>query len=440
MLGSTSPLPLIDRPPGVALFQSVAGTVTREAFLAAARTVANALPGSGPIINVCRDHCLFAIGLAATLLERRISVLSGDPSAAMLERLAAEFPDARVLTDADVHRVVPELIASGISSAEAAPELSADQPAIIVLTSGTTGRPTGTRKGWGELVARSRAAGERFGLTEDDPAGILGTVPPGHMYGLETTTLLPWHAAASVRGERAFFPADIGPGLAALGENTILVTTPLHLRAALDGAPQPPPRRVISATAPLERALAERAEHAWGCRVFEIFGASEVGSIASRRTVEEDEWSLYPGVTLDLAGAAPLVSAPGAASRPLADRLEITPDLRHFRLLGRDSDTVKLAGRRASLAGLSRILLEIEGVQDGVFVAPDDLDRSPVVRLAVIAVAPQHSVVSLMLALRARIDPVFLPRPLVLLNRLPRDALGKSPRAALLEVLASRTR
>ena len=259
------------------------------------------------------------------------------------------------------------------------------------------------------------------------------------MYGLETTVLLPLHAAAAVRGERVFFPGDIGAALATLGGNAVLVTTPLHLRAALDGArPARPPGRVISATAPLDPALAARAEREWGCAVLEIFGASEVGSIASRRTVADDDWALYPGVTLALADDTPMVAAPHAATRRLADRVALSADGRRFRLLGRDTDTVKLAGRRASLAGLARLLMEIEGVRDGVFVAPDDLDRNPIARLAAIAVAPGLSAERLMEALRARVEPAFLPRPLVLVDEIPRDGLGKAPRAGLLALLAAR--
>jgi acyl-coenzyme A synthetase/AMP-(fatty) acid ligase len=100
---------------------------------------------------------------------------------------------------------------------------------------------------------------------------------------------------------------------------------------------------------------------------------------------------------------------------------------------------VKLGGRRASLSGLSSILTSIGGVQDGVFLAPDDLDRSPTARLVAIAVAPTHSTASLTELLRARIDPLFLPRPLVLMDALPRNPLGKLPRGALLAALAEAT-
>ena len=99
---------------------------------------------------------------------------------------------------------------------------------------------------------------------------------------------------------------------------------------------------------------------------------------------------------------------------------------------------VKLGGRRASLAGLSRILTGIEGVQDGVFLAPDDLDRARTRGCSPSPSRPSLSVASLTEALRARVDPVFLPRPLVLWTRCRATPLGKLPRAALLAALAGR--
>jgi acyl-coenzyme A synthetase/AMP-(fatty) acid ligase len=75
----------------------------------------------------------------------------------------------------------------------------------------------------------------------------------------------------------------------------------VQLRALLSAAqPLPALAQVISATAPLPVELAREAEAAWGTRVLEIFGATEVGSIASRRTVEGDAWRTYRTVNLVL--------------------------------------------------------------------------------------------------------------------------------------------
>src|SRR5690606_26050639 len=106
-----------------------------------------------------------------------------------------------------------------------------------------------------------------------------------------------------------------------------------------------------------------------------------------------------------------------------------------FRLLGRTSDHLDIAGKRASLAGLTATLQGIDGVDDAVMFA---LDAAPgsVQRLAALVVAPTLDEARLLAELRQRIDPVFLPRPLRLVDTLPRNATGKLPRQALLAALA----
>jgi len=163
--------------------------------------------------------------------------------------------------------------------------------------------------------------------------------------------------------------------------------------------------------------------------MLEIYGATEAGSVASRRTAREESWLPYAGTTV----RDGLAEVPGLGAVPLADAVEPQADGR-FRLLGRRADLVKLGGRRASLADLNRVLMEVEGVEDGVFVAPEDLERNPAARLSAYAVAPGRSTEEILAALRLRLEPVFLPRPLVLVPALPRNGLGKLTQAALAEL------
>jgi acyl-coenzyme A synthetase/AMP-(fatty) acid ligase len=84
---------------------------------------------------------------------------------------------------------------------------------------------------------------------------------------------------------------------------------------------------------------------------------------------------------------------------------------------------------------LNAELADIEGVEDGAFFLPGAAPGRE--RLVAFVVAPGLSARQIVAALRARIDPVFLPRPLYLVDTLPRDANGKLPRASL-ESLARR--
>lgn len=417
-------LPLLDRPDGAALFLRGTGAVTAAEFLREAHALATALPVGRHVLNACRDRFRFALTVAAALIAGRVSLLCGDPAPPVVAALLERYPDTAVVGDDHP---------SAAAATGGNPVLPADRLAAIVFTSGSTGAPVAHEKRWGALVARSRAAGERFALDERAPASVIGTVPPGHMYGFETTILLPLHAACASWCGPAFFPADVSAALRATAAPHLLVSTPLQLRS-LAALPGPHPARCISATAPLDAGLASRLEAAWSAELHEIFGATEVGSVATRRTTREECWRPYRGVRLRQTAEAPLVEAEGAPPFPLADDVELRAD-GTFRLLGRRTDLVKLGGRRASLAGLNRILTGLEGVRDGVFVVPDDLESRSTARLEAVVVAPGRSRAELLAELRDRIDPVFLPRRLVRVDALPRNALGKLPRQAVLDLL-----
>jgi acyl-coenzyme A synthetase/AMP-(fatty) acid ligase len=113
-------------------------------------------------------------------------------------------------------------------------------------------------------------------------------------------------------------------------------------------------------------------------------------------------------------------------------------DRQHFILHGRTADLVNIAGKRTSLAHLDLQLNTIDGVKDGAFLMPDE-DSERVVRPMAFAVAPGRTAREILAALQQRIDPAFLPRPLHLVEALPRNATGKVPREALL-ALAARLR
>jgi acyl-coenzyme A synthetase/AMP-(fatty) acid ligase len=108
-----------------------------------------------------------------------------------------------------------------------------------------------------------------------------------------------------------------------------------------------------------------------------------------------------------------------------------------FLLHGRHADLVNIAGKRTSLAYLNQQLNAIPGVQDGVFLLPREDSPDRIGRLTALVVAPGLSPAQLTQALRERIDPVFLPRPLLFVAALPRNATGKLPSQVTQDLLAS---
>jgi acyl-coenzyme A synthetase/AMP-(fatty) acid ligase len=267
----------------------------------------------------------------------------------------------------------------------------------------------------------------------------VGVVPPQHMYGFETTVLMPLHAPVSSFAGATFYPEDICRALTVVPAPRVLVTTPRQIRALLaSGLPLPEIEAVVSATAPLGHELAHAAENAWGTVVLEIFGATEAGSIASRRTIEGELWRLYGSVVLQPADAenvvAKVMHLPSPV--PLTDGIDLKGDGR-VAFLGRKADIIKLAGKRASLAGLNALLADVEGVEDGTFFDPGDLDSNPRARLVAFVVAPERTPEEIVAALRERIEAPFLPRRIVKVPSLPRNELGKIPRTALEALHAS---
>ena len=116
----------------------------------------------------------------------------------------------------------------------------------------------------------------------------------------------------------------------------------------------------------------------------------------------------------------------------MCDVIELSGE-REFTLHGRTADLVNVAGKRSSFGYLNAQLNAIPGVQDGAFFLRerDHGGATGIPRLAAAAVAPGLSAASLLESLRERIDPVFLPRPLLLVNRLPRNSTGKLPHQSL---------
>ncbi|HEU4621333.1 MAG TPA: AMP-binding protein [Burkholderiaceae bacterium] len=422
--------------------------VTGRAFVADVLALAERLPARGHVLNVCVDRYRFAVGLGAAIVRGQISLLPPNHTPDMVERLRAAFPDAYALIDAPTQIALPTehyphtLDGSAHDKPDglAVPTIDAEQVAAYVFTSGSTGVPRAHPKTWGSLVHNASAAAERLGLTNGNGArwAVVGTVPPQHMYGFESTVLIAWRGAAALTASRPFYPADIVDALAALPRPRMLVTTPFHLRTLLDAQLDlPPVDGLLCATAPLALELAREAEQRFNAPLTEIYGCTEAGQLATRRTTRTDGWTTLRGIRVGARDDGMFEASGGHVGTPVAlgDLLECeTPE--RFRLVGRSQDMINIAGKRTSLAHLNHQLNTIAGVRDGVFFMPDD-DGSGIVRPVAFVVAPDLTAQRIASELRRRVDDVFIPRRIVMLDALPRGATGKLPREALAALLAT---
>ncbi|OGV76546.1 MAG: beta-hydroxyacyl-ACP dehydratase [Methylotenera sp. RIFCSPLOWO2_02_FULL_45_14] len=417
--------------------------ISVEKFLTDVAYLAALLPHGKHVLNICRDRYHFMVGLAAAIISNKVSLLPPTHTPEMVQQLQAFSADVFCLHDNDDCDIAlpqlryPVVMPEHHSVNMTIPQIDAQQLVAIVFTSGSTGAPNPYSKSWGSLVQNVQAQSSRLGLSANINYSIIGTIPPQHMYGFESTVLLPLQSGNALSSAQPFYPADICSTLEATPSPRILVSTPLHLRLLLEAKLKLPELAlVLSATAPLSTSLAHKVEASCKAPLLEIYGSTETGQIATRRTAQAMEWQLLPEVRLTQHGEH--IWAEGGhveTSVPLNDIIE-TVDLEHFLLHGRTQDLINIAGKRSSLANLNHHLNAVEGVIDGAFFMPDEVSHDHVTRLSACVVAPSLTASTLLTALRVRIDPVFLPRPLLFVESLPRNSTGKLPRDALQKLIA----
>jgi acyl-coenzyme A synthetase/AMP-(fatty) acid ligase len=434
---SMADLPLISHRSPAAVFARQHGREIRvDEFLGEARRLAGGLPDRKYVVNLCVDRYHFAVAFAAALLRGQISLFPPNSTADLLARLGRCYDGMYCLADAPEGHAGLETVVyrgehqSGKPEAAIAP-IPQTQIAAIAFTSGSTGQPVAHLKSWDSLVKSARAGIERLGLRDRQGMTVLATVPPQHMYGLESTVLMIMQGGLVLHAGRPFFPADICIELESLARPRGLVTTPVHLRTLLaDSGELPRMDFLLCATAPLSPQVAAEAEARFGAPLHEIYGCTETGQIATRRPTETGEWRLFPGVAL-IEDEKGTWAQGGHVEKEalLGDVIELRGS-RRFVLHGRTADLINIAGKRTSLSYLNHHLNSIEGVRDGVFVMPEE-DDGTVTRLMAFVVAPDLTNETLTAALRRRIDAAFLPRPLCFVESLPRNETGKLPRLAV---------
>ena len=403
----------------------------REQVLAAAASFGPA----DVIVNLCDDRHLFLRTFAAAVARRCTVLLPPSRAETAIAELRAHYPGCKVVDDA--------FIAAGVHPPFAADSGDEDFVVAIGHTSGSTGMPAAHEKTLRALrtttalnaqTLRAELARQKRG----DRPWIVATVPPQHMYGLETSILLPLLEGFGVHCGRPLLPADVAMALSEVPAPRVLVSTPVHLRALVDSPTRyPEVSIVVSATAPLPRELASRIEQRFGATVIEFFGSTETCVIATRRTAFTHGWRPYPGVRLVPDSDGTTVSAPWfVRDQVLHDLIELQAD-GSFTIVGRGSDVVEVAGKRASLADLTRRLLSFDGVVDAVVFQPPSRDAGTAGRCAALVVAPSLTPREITRRLRGVVDSAFVPRPLILVPKLPRNEMGKLPRESLLELLAT---
>ncbi len=209
------PLPLIAGfEPAAPLLWRRATKVTAVTFLGQVLALADALPAQACLVNLCEQRANFLVAWCAAVVRGQTNLLPASRAPQVIADARASCGDNHVVDDAVVERA----LARGIPAAvPAMPRIAADHVVQIAFTSGSTGTPTSHSKRWGSLHNNTRFNAERIreclGIAAGAAANIVATVPPQHMYGTETSVLLPLLAGMAVHGGRPLFAGDVAQAL-----------------------------------------------------------------------------------------------------------------------------------------------------------------------------------------------------------------------------------
>lgn len=420
---------------------------------AASLALAQRLDGANTVCNLCGSRLGFLVTWLAALRRGCLQLLPPSGGHTDLAAILRSDPGPVIVVDDEgllqphwaelarciVHR--PEAPPAAASDDALAWSPDWDAPSVRLYTSGSTGAPEPQTKSLGEFCRGAQVLAAR--LDEVVPGGTAGlrrivcSVPSQHMFGVETSVMLPLLTGIPVLDRRPLLAADVHAAFHGAPGDGAWIATPLHLGAlARSGQEVPQCRLVLVSTMPLAPALAAQAETLARAPVMEIYGSTETGVVAMRRTALQGNWQPVNGVRLEpTPDGARVWGSHFASPRMLADQVEPDED-GGFRLLGRQADLIKIAGRRASLAGLNLLLQELPGLGEGVFHLP--ATGSPTERLVLIHAGEPLDRAATRRWLRERMDPAFLPRTIIEVERLPRTDAGKLTRAALDAICAAR--
>ncbi len=435
-------LPLIlDFKPQHPIILRDSGLVTQGEFLSQVVSVANRLPDAPYVVNLCRDRYFFALVFCASLMKGITNLLPPNRQPAVVNNLLAEYNGSVCVTDSrdtlheDAYIEVSSLLSTDAEkSTSVVPMINANFIAAVAFTSGSTGKPSPSEKRWGTLTGTATMLQKRL-LPSADFFVVVATVPTQHMYGLEMTLMMALYGHCIISAQHPFYPQDVVDTLDSVStDKKLLVSTPVHLRAIAGTGvmSRHGMHKIVSATAPLTSETARHIEETFSTVVEEIYGCTEAGSIATRRTTAHDSWTLLNGMQMWISEDGPVVTGPQLdGARLLHDNLDYIGN-DQFRFIGRNVDMINVGGKRASLADLTQKILSIADVDDVVVFLQDEKSRNNRPAALVVSSRDEREILK---ALESMVDAVFLPRPLKRVSRIPRNETGKVSSQALRKML-----
>ena len=348
-------------------------------------------------------------------------------------------------------------------AADLAPELqveprAADDLAAIIYTSGTTGRSKGAMLTHGALAANALALHEAWGFSPDDV--LLHALPIFHVHGLFVALHCAFLSGCPMVWLNRFDEAAVLEGLA---DATVMMGVPtfytrLLAHPGLTREATAHMRLFISGSAPLLESAFEAFEARTGHRILERYGMSEAVIITTNPLDGERKPGSVgfplPGVDLRIGGGEETgvieIRGPSVfsgywrmpektAEEFTADGYFITGDVGRLDpdgrlwISGRAKDLIISGGYNVYPKELELLLDEQTGVRESAVVGVPHPDFGEGV---VAVVEGQGDEAALIAALRSRLAGYKVPKRVVFVDALPRNAMGKIQKALLRQTYA----
>lgn len=333
--------------------------ISRREFVKDVCVAARALVGfDGQLIAIDEGQPYrFTVLLCAVLWSGCTPVLFPGRGA-QFEALQASY-DAVLIDAVDAPNTYPKTVLIVKSDAEPrsleglkAPH--ANHP-IKLFTSGSSGTPKCIEKTVG-LMDREADVTTRLFRSVTEGTVIQSTVDPRHLYGLTFNVWFAMSAGRPMATTRRVYQEQ----LLTLPSHVALITTPTFMRMLETSLAAPTLPFVLSAGGPLS-VEAKATLKAWSpSTIYEIYGSTETGVVASRAHKDSDEtpdWTLIDEGALNETPEGWVLSSPLLTKGVLTldDRLMMTGE-RTFRLLGRRDRVVKIGEVRLSLTEVERVV------------------------------------------------------------------------------------
>jgi acyl-CoA synthetase (AMP-forming)/AMP-acid ligase II len=391
------------------------------------------------------DDCyIFDVAFSALVREGRRILLPGGPQSGLVAAIRGEasaligdgaFDESSGPAE-DLRAIVDAPPPAEGRSSHLGPSRAAES-SVTLFTSGSTGLPKAVPKRLGQIEAEIESLYQLWGDLLEDRV-VFSTVSQQHIYGFLFFGLLPICSGTVFCSERLAYPES----LAVLAEKpSALVASPAFLKRAVESgiAPLSPERSApsFSSGGVLPDAAALGAADILGCLPMEIYGSSETGGVAYRRSGQGLPWRVFKNIDLRIGeGGRIEIRSPYLAETGflLTDDLgEISPD-GSLRLLGRADSVVKIEEKRVSLAEMEARLRESPLVSDVHALALESSGRQIIGAAIVLSEVGREELQrggrrALASMLREKLGeyfaPVLLPRKWRFVAQLPVNEQGK---------------